>query len=75
MTISPSNVPPPRLTLAFLHWCDILGSQKAATDRVAIGREAGVLGLPAQGDWSEWEADEMSAAVVYLDRWCLGLKS
>ncbi len=35
---------------------------------VAGGRSAGVSGLPTSDDWTAWDADEMRAAVDYLER-------
>ena len=70
MTI-PLTTPTPRavrLTHEFVQWCDTLGSEQAAMDQLAAGREASVPGLSAHEKWWTWNADEMAAAVAHLER-------
>ena len=43
------------------------GSQRAIVGLVAAGRKVGVSGLPGHADWPAWDADEMQAAVKYLE--------
>ena len=54
-------------TMRFLALCDHYGSQGAVVGLVAAGRKVGVSGLPAHADWPAWDADEMQAAVKYLE--------
>ena len=53
-------------TMMFLSLCDQYGSHEAAIAAVARGRRAGVCGLPERDAWPEWDAEEMRAAVEYL---------
>ena len=48
--------------------CEQHGSQRVAVRLVAIGRSAGVPGLPTNDDWTAWDADRMRAAVEYLEQ-------
>ena len=48
--------------------CECHGSQHLAVRLVAIGRGAGISGLPDSDDWTAWDADQMRAAVDYLER-------
>ena len=54
------------MTMKFLALCDLFGSQEAAVGTIAMGRQHGVAGLPEQDDWTAWNADELCAAVNYL---------
>ena len=54
-------------TMRFLALCDHYGSQRAVLGLVAAGRKVGVSGLSAHDDWPVWDADEMQAAVKYLE--------
>ena len=69
MTIEHPTPPPPavRVMRAFVQWWETLG-QQAAVKRVAEAHTAGAPGLPAHNEWWRWDADEMAAAVAYLDR-------
>ena len=55
------------ITMRFLDLCDHYGSQRAIVGLVAAGRKVGVSGLPGHADWPAWDADEMQAAVKYLE--------
>ena len=59
-------LPSVETTMMFLALCDQYGSHKAAIAAVARGRRAGVCGLPERDAWPEWNAEEMRAAVEYL---------
>lgn len=61
-------LPSVALTQRFLALCQDQGSQRLAVRMVAVGRSTGVSGLPESDDWTEWDADEMRAAVEYLER-------
>ena len=54
-------------TMLFLALCNHYGSQGAVVGLVAAGRKVGVSELPAHDDWPAWDADEMQAAVKYLE--------
>ena len=56
------------LTQRFLAVCEDYGSQRLAVRLVASGRNTGVPGLPETDDWTAWDADQMRAAVDYLQR-------
>ena len=43
-------------------------STSLAVRVVAVGRSTGVSGLPESDDPTAWDADEMRAAVEYLER-------
>ena len=60
-------LPSVALTRRFLAQCEHHGSQRLAVKLVAVGRSIGVTGLPASDDWTAWDADEMQAAVDYLE--------
>ena len=60
------ELPSVALTQRFLTLCEDYGSQRLAVRMIASGRNAGVSGLPATDDWTEWDADQMRAAVDYL---------
>ncbi len=62
------ELPSVALTQRFLAQCDHQGSQRLAVRLVAVGRSTGVSGLPQSDDWTAWDADEMRAAVDYLER-------
>lgn len=61
-------LPSVALTQRFLALCQQQGSQRLAVGMVAVGRSTGVSGLPESDDWTEWDAEEMRAAVEYLER-------
>ena len=63
-----NELPSVALTMRFLALCQVYGSERLAVRVVASGRNAGVAGLPATDEWTEWDADEMRAAVNYLER-------
>ena len=56
------------LTMRFLVQCEYYGSQRLAVSLVAQARSTGVPGLPTGKDWRAWNADEMRAAVKYLEK-------
>lgn len=62
------ELPPVMLTQRFLRLCEHHGSQRLAVRIVAVGRSIGVSGLPVSDDWTAWDADDMRAAVDYLER-------
>ena len=62
-----NELPSVTLTMRFLALCEQHGSQRLAIRLVAVGRRAGVSGLPASDDWASWNADQMLAAVDYLE--------
>ena len=61
-------LPSVALMKRFLGLCQDYGSERLAVRVVASGRNAGVVGLPATDDWTQRDADEMRAAVNYLER-------
>ena len=61
-------LPSVALTERFLTLCQEHGSEQLAVSMVAAGRTTGVSGLPESDDWTAWDADEMRAAVEYLER-------
>ena len=61
------ELPSVSITMRFLDLCDHYGSQRAIVGLVAAGRKVGVSGLPGHDDWPAWDADEMQAAVKYLE--------
>ena len=61
-------LPSVALTQRFLALCQEHGSQRLAVRLVAVGRSTAVSGLPASDDWTSWDAEEMRAAVEYLER-------
>lgn len=61
-----NELPSVALTREFLVECERHGSQSVAVRLVTQGRISGVPGLPAGDDWTAWDADEMRAAVEYL---------
>ena len=63
-----NELPSVALTTRFLALCEQHGSQRLAVRLVAVGRGTGVSRLPASDDWTEWDADEMRAAVDHLER-------
>ncbi len=63
-----NELPSVALTKRFLALCQHYGSERLAVRVVVLGRNAGAAGLPATNDWTEWDADEMRAAVDYLGR-------
>ena len=63
-----NELPSVALTKRFLVLCQDYGSERLAVRVIASGRNAGAAGLPATGDWTVWDADEMRAAVNYLER-------
>lgn len=63
-----NELPSVALTRQFLVECEHQGSERMAVRLVVIGRNAGVPGLPADDDWSAWDAEEMRAVVDYLQQ-------
>jgi hypothetical protein len=63
-----NELPSVALTRRFLILCAQYGSERLVVQIVAMGRSTGVEGLPASDDWHTWDADEMQAAVDYLQR-------
>ena len=63
-----NELPSVALTQRFLAQCQHHGSQRLAVRLVAVGRGTGVPGLPPGDDWTVWDAEEMRAAVEYLER-------
>ena len=63
-----NELPSVALTQRFLALCQYYGSQRLAVRLVAVGRSTGVSGLPAGDDWTAWDAEEMRAAVEYLEQ-------
>ena len=57
-----------KLTQRFLTLCEHHGSQRLAVRMVALGRSIGVSGLPVSDNWTAWDAEEMQAAVDYLEQ-------
>ena len=63
-----NQLPSVALTRRFLSQCERHGSQRLAVRLLAVGRNAGIPGLPANDDWTAWDADQMRAAVEYLEQ-------
>ena len=63
-----NELPSVVLTTKFLALCEQYGAERLAVRSVVAGRSAGVPGLPDNDDWTAWNADEMRAAVEYLQR-------
>ena len=63
-----NDLPSVALTQRFLALCREHGSQRLAVRLVAVGRSFGVSGLPESNDWTTWGAEEMRAAVEYLEQ-------
>ena len=63
-----NELPSVGLTQRFLALCEHHGSQRLAVRLVAVGRSTGVSGLPPGDDWTAWNAEEMRAAVEYLEQ-------
>ena len=61
-------LPSVALTQRFLALCQEHGSQRLVVRMVAVGRSTGVPGLPESNDWTTWDADDMRAAVEYLEQ-------
>lgn len=62
------ELPSVALTTQFLALCQHYGSETLAVHIVAVGRSTGVANLPPRDDWTAWNADQMKAAVDYLER-------
>ena len=62
------ELPSVALTNRFLALCQEYGAERLAVSIVAAGRSTGVPGLPQSYDWTAWDADQMQAAVDYLER-------
>ena len=67
-----NELPSVALTRRFLAECEHHGSRRLAVRLIAVGRNVGVPGLPASDDWTEWDADQMRAAVDYLEGMRIG---
>ena len=65
-----NELPSVALTQRFLFMCEAYGSQRLVVRIVAAGRSAGVSGLPTDHDWTASDADQMRAAVDYLQHKC-----
>ena len=63
-----NELPSVALTTKLLTLCQQYGAERLAVRIVIAGRSAGVPGLPDNDDWTAWNADEMRAAVGYLQR-------
>ena len=63
-----NELPSVALTQRFLALCAHHGSQRLAVRLIAVGRSTGVSGLPGGDDWTAWDADELRAAVEYLEQ-------
>ena len=63
-----NELPSVALTQRFLALCEHYGSQRLTVRLVAVGRSTGVPGLPPGDDWTAWNAEEMRAAVEYLEQ-------
>ena len=63
-----NELPSVALTRRFLVQCGNYGSERLAIHLVAAGRSTGVPGLPPGDDWTAWNADEVRAAVDYLEQ-------
>ena len=60
--------PSVELTRRFLVECQHCGSEHLAVRLIAVGRNFGITALPKSDDWSTWDAEEMRAAVDYLEQ-------
>ena len=56
------------LTRQFLSECEHHGSQRLAVRLVILGQNSGVPRLAGVDDWMAWDADQMRAAVDYLEQ-------
>ena len=63
-----NELPSVALTRRFLSECQRHGSERLAVRLVVLGQRAGAPGLPANDDWAAWDAEQMRAAVDYLER-------
>ena len=63
-----NELPSVALTRRFLALCKDHGSQRLAIRLVAVGRSTGVPGLPTGDDRTAWDADELRAAVDFLEQ-------
>ena len=63
-----NELPSVALTRRFLALSEQHGSQRLAVRLVAAGRNNGVSGLPGGDDWTAWDAEQMRAAVDYLEQ-------
>ncbi len=61
------ELPSVALTRRFLALCQEYGSERLAVRVVAVGRSTGVQRLPESDDWTAWDAEQMRAAVDYLE--------
>ena len=62
------ELPSVALTLRFLPLCKGHGSRRVAVQLVILGHNSGEPGVPGVDDWTAWDADQMRAAVDYLER-------
>ena len=63
-----NELPSVALTQRFLALCGDHGSERLAVRLVAVGRSTGVPGLPASDDWTAWDAEELRAAIDFLEQ-------
>ena len=63
-----NELPSVALTRLFLVLCEHHGSPRLASRLVAVGRNAGIAGLPEGDDWTAWDAEQMWAVVDYLEQ-------
>ena len=61
------ELPSVALTRRFLTLCEDYGSERVVVRIVAAGRSTGVWRLPASDDWTAWDAEQMRAAVEYVE--------
>ena len=61
------ELPSVAMTTRFLALCEHYGSEALAVHMVAAGRNTGVVNLPPSDDWTAWDAEQMRAAVDYLE--------
>ena len=63
-----NELPSVALTRRFLALCEYHGSERLVLHVVAVGRSKEVPGFPAGDDWTAWDADEMRAAVEFVEQ-------
>ena len=68
MSSRAGELPSVAVTRRFLALCQDYGSERVVVRMVAAGRSTGVGRLPESDDWTAWDAEEMRAAVEYVER-------